>query len=75
MYLLSNVYFNYYFFVDAPVILTLPHMLGASNEYRKMIRGLKPDAKKHQTFVDVQSVRYIYLFNLEKSYSYIYSIS
>ncbi|XP_037946465.1 sensory neuron membrane protein 2-like [Teleopsis dalmanni] len=39
---------------DAPVILTLPHMLGASNEYRKMIRGLKPDAKKHQTFVDVQ---------------------
>lgn len=31
-------------------------MLGASNEYRKMIRGLKPDAKKHQTFVDVQSV-------------------
>lgn len=44
------------FNVDAPVILTLPHMLGASNEYRKMIRGLKPDAKKHQTFVDVQSV-------------------
>lgn len=38
------------------MILTLPHMLGASNEYRKMIRGLKPDAKKHQTFVDVQSV-------------------
>lgn len=45
-----------YFNADAPVILTLPHMLGASNEYRKMIRGLKPDAKKHQTFVDVQSV-------------------
>ncbi|XP_017053105.1 sensory neuron membrane protein 2 isoform X1 [Drosophila ficusphila] len=42
--------------LDAPVILTLPHMLGASNEYRKMIRGLKPDAKKHQTFVDVQSL-------------------
>jgi len=34
-----------------------------------MIRGLKPDAKKHQTFVDVQSVRYlyIYLFDLDKS--------
>lgn len=44
------------FIADAPVILTLPHMLGASNEYRKMIRGLKPDAKKHQTFVDVQTV-------------------
>ncbi|CAD7002438.1 unnamed protein product [Ceratitis capitata] len=29
-------------------------MLGASNEYTKMIRGLRPDAKKHQTFVDVQ---------------------
>ncbi|XP_064544794.1 sensory neuron membrane protein 2 isoform X2 [Drosophila montana] len=42
--------------LDAPVILTLPHMLGASNEYRKMIRGLKPDAKKHQTFVDVQTL-------------------
>ncbi|XP_030385127.1 sensory neuron membrane protein 2 isoform X2 [Scaptodrosophila lebanonensis] len=42
--------------LDAPVILTLPHMLGASNEYTKMIRGLKPDAKKHQTFVDVQSL-------------------
>jgi len=69
MYLLSNIHFNYYLFVDAPVILTLPHMLGASNEYRKMIRGLKPDAKKHQTFVDVQSVRYlyIYLFDLDKS--------
>ncbi|XP_049313299.1 sensory neuron membrane protein 2 isoform X4 [Bactrocera dorsalis] len=40
--------------LDAPVILTLPHMLGASNEYTKMIRGLRPDAKKHQTFVDVQ---------------------
>ncbi|KRG06261.1 hypothetical protein AWZ03_000894 [Drosophila navojoa] len=42
--------------LDAPVILTLPHMLGASNEYRKMIRGLNPDAKKHQTFVDVQTL-------------------
>ncbi|XP_068142736.1 LOW QUALITY PROTEIN: sensory neuron membrane protein 2 [Drosophila tropicalis] len=42
--------------LDAPVILTLPHMLGASNEYRKMVRGLTPDAKKHQTFVDVQSL-------------------
>ncbi|XP_055846379.1 sensory neuron membrane protein 2 isoform X2 [Episyrphus balteatus] len=40
--------------LDAPVILTLPHMLGASNEYSKMIRGLKPDVKKHQTYVDVQ---------------------
>ncbi|XP_067646318.1 sensory neuron membrane protein 2 isoform X2 [Eurosta solidaginis] len=40
--------------LDAPVILTLPHMLGASNEYTKMIKGLRPDAKKHQTFVDVQ---------------------
>lgn len=52
-------------------------MLGASNEYRKMIRGLKPDAKKHQTFVDVQSVSsiYIYINDLEKSYSYNYSIS
>nr|QEO32906.1 sensory neuron membrane protein 2 [Delia antiqua] len=40
--------------IDAPVILTLPHMLGASNEYTKMIRGLKPDAQKHQTYVDVQ---------------------
>ncbi|TMW51777.1 hypothetical protein DOY81_003158 [Sarcophaga bullata] len=39
---------------DAPVILTLPHMLGASNEYTKMIRGLNPDTAKHQTFVDVQ---------------------
>ncbi|XP_013112608.1 sensory neuron membrane protein 2 isoform X3 [Stomoxys calcitrans] len=40
--------------LDAPVILTLPHMLGASNEYTKTIKGLKPDAKIHQTFVDVQ---------------------
>ncbi|XP_037813023.1 sensory neuron membrane protein 2 [Lucilia sericata] len=40
--------------LDAPVILTLPHMLGASNEYTKTIRGLNPDAQKHQTFVDVQ---------------------
>ena len=31
-------------------------MLGASNEYTKMIRGLNPDATKHQTFVDVQHV-------------------
>ena len=31
-------------------------MLGASNEYTKMIRGLNPDAAKHQTFVDVQHV-------------------
>lgn len=45
-----------FYITDAPVILTLPHMLGASNEYRKMIRGLNPDAKKHQTFVDVQTV-------------------
>lgn len=43
-------------FVDAPVILTLPHMLGAANEYRRTVRGLRPDAKKHQTFVDVQHV-------------------
>ncbi|XP_055909082.1 sensory neuron membrane protein 2 isoform X1 [Eupeodes corollae] len=42
--------------LDAPVILTLPHMLGASNEYKKMIRGLRPDPKKHQTFVDVQQL-------------------
>lgn len=40
--------------LDAPVILTLPHMLGASKEYSKMIRGFKPDEKKHQTYVDVQ---------------------
>ncbi|KAM7358354.1 sensory neuron membrane protein 2 isoform 3-T8 [Cochliomyia hominivorax] len=40
--------------LDAPVILTLPHMLGASNEYTRTVRGLTPDANKHQTFVDVQ---------------------
>lgn len=43
-------------FIDAPIILTLPHMLGAANEYRRTVRGLHPDAKKHQTFVDVQHV-------------------
>ncbi|KAL9905933.1 sensory neuron membrane protein 2 isoform 3-T3 [Glossina fuscipes fuscipes] len=42
--------------LEAPVILTLPHMLGASNEYTSTIRGLKPDAKKHQTYVDVQQL-------------------
>uniref|UniRef100_A0A1B0A289 Sensory neuron membrane protein 2 n=1 Tax=Glossina pallidipes TaxID=7398 RepID=A0A1B0A289_GLOPL len=41
---------------EAPVILTLPHMLGASNEYTSTVRGLKPDAKKHQTYVDVQQL-------------------
>uniref|UniRef100_A0A1A9WIY5 TAFH domain-containing protein n=2 Tax=Glossina TaxID=7393 RepID=A0A1A9WIY5_9MUSC len=31
-------------------------MLGASNEYTSTIQGLKPDAKKHQTYVDVQQL-------------------
>uniref|UniRef100_A0A1A9VFE6 Sensory neuron membrane protein 2 n=1 Tax=Glossina austeni TaxID=7395 RepID=A0A1A9VFE6_GLOAU len=31
-------------------------MLGASNEYTSTVRGLKPDAKKHQTYVDVQQL-------------------
>ncbi|XP_055380715.1 sensory neuron membrane protein 2 [Condylostylus longicornis] len=40
--------------MNAPVILTLPHMLGAANEYNTMVHGLKPNMKKHKTFVDVE---------------------
>ncbi|CAD7081921.1 unnamed protein product [Hermetia illucens] len=38
----------------APVILTLPHMLGAAQEYRKLVKGLEPNLKKHETFIEVQ---------------------
>lgn len=40
--------------IDAPVILTLPHMLGAAQEYRKLVKGLEPNLKKHETFIEVQ---------------------
>uniref|UniRef100_A0A240SWY4 lysozyme n=1 Tax=Glossina morsitans morsitans TaxID=37546 RepID=A0A240SWY4_GLOMM len=59
--IVSEIYFPFYTITyhisEAPVILTLPHMLGASNEYTSTVRGLKPDAKKHQTYVDVQQVK------------------
>ena len=39
---------------DAPVVLTLPHMMGASKEYTKLVEGLNPDPEKHQIFADVE---------------------
>uniref|UniRef100_A0A1Q3FQQ9 Sensory neuron membrane protein 2 n=1 Tax=Culex tarsalis TaxID=7177 RepID=A0A1Q3FQQ9_CULTA len=39
---------------DAPVVLTLPHMMGAAEEYTSLIDGLHPDPEKHQIFVDVE---------------------
>lgn len=41
--------------VGGPVILTLPHMLGAAPEYQT-VDGIHPDVEKHQTFVDVEPV-------------------
>ncbi|KAL5282467.1 CD36 family protein [Megaselia abdita] len=42
--------------LGSPIIITLPHMLGASVEYSRLIKGLNPDHKKHRTFVDIQEV-------------------
>ncbi|XP_055531057.1 sensory neuron membrane protein 2 isoform X1 [Wyeomyia smithii] len=39
---------------DAPVVLTLPHMMGADEQYSSLIEGLHPDPEKHQIFVDVE---------------------
>ncbi|XP_053689569.1 sensory neuron membrane protein 2 isoform X2 [Sabethes cyaneus] len=39
---------------DAPVVLTLPHMMGADEQYSSLIEGFHPDPEKHQIFVDVE---------------------
>uniref|UniRef100_A0A8D8NYF0 Sensory neuron membrane protein 2 n=4 Tax=Culex pipiens TaxID=7175 RepID=A0A8D8NYF0_CULPI len=39
---------------DAPVVLTLPHMMGAAEEYTSLIDGMHPNPEKHQIFVDVE---------------------
>uniref|UniRef100_A0A4Y0BLJ9 Sensory neuron membrane protein 2 n=1 Tax=Anopheles funestus TaxID=62324 RepID=A0A4Y0BLJ9_ANOFN len=39
---------------DAPVVLTLPHMLGVDEEYTALIDGMDPEPERHQIFVDVE---------------------
>jgi lysosome membrane protein 2 len=49
--------------LGAPVVLTLPHFLGAANEYTSLVDGLTPDADKHRIFLDVEPVSYAHSFN------------
>lgn len=44
------------FLLDAPVVLTLPHMLGVAEEYTALIDGMDPEPERHQIFVDVEPV-------------------
>lgn len=43
------------YLLGGPIILTLPHMLGAAAEYRT-VGGLNPDEKKHVIFADIEPV-------------------
>lgn len=52
------VYFSF-FFADAPIVITHPHMLGAANEYTSLIDGFEPDFRKHQITLDVEPVSII----------------
>ncbi|XP_055621367.1 sensory neuron membrane protein 2 isoform X2 [Toxorhynchites rutilus septentrionalis] len=40
--------------LDAPVVITPPHMMGVAEEYSGLIDGMHPDPDKHQIFVDVE---------------------
>jgi hypothetical protein len=42
--------------LGAPVVLTLPHMMGASEKYTKTVSGLNPNSEKHQIFMEVEPV-------------------
>lgn len=58
-------YFSFILFEGAPVVITLPHMLGASVEYSSLIKGFNPDPNKHKTFVDIQEVtEFIFLHEI-----------
>lgn len=43
-------------------MITLPHMLGTAAEYRT-VDGLKPDAKKHLIFADIEPVCIFFSLN------------
>ena len=42
----------------APIAVSLPHLMGAGRKIQSGVIGLKPDPKKHESFVDVQQVFY-----------------
>lgn len=46
----------YHFRIDAPIVATHPHMLGAAPEYTNLIDGFEPDFRKHQILIDVEPV-------------------
>lgn len=46
-------------------MITLPHMLGAAPEYQNVI-GLQPNIEEHIAFVDVEPVRDIYWYRLQR---------
>lgn len=43
--------------LEAPVLLSYPHMLWANETYSNTVQGLQPDPEKHETFVVVEPVR------------------
>lgn len=53
-------FYDRIFFIGAPIVLTLPHLYQASNEYIKHSAiGFDPQQELHETFVDLQPVSII----------------
>ena len=44
------------YFLDAPVVLTLPHMMDIDSRYSSLIDGQHPDPEKHQIYIDIEPV-------------------